>query len=361
MSSKEIWTIEEDEIIKAAVLRYGMFNWGKISSFLPNKTSKECQARFTEYLDPTIQKDNWTAEEDEKLIRLVKVLPNSWRAIAAVLDRPANICHSRYLTLVEGYLEQNNENSTNSQSNFSKLFADSRAEVQAPIGESINLDTMDLMMRETWEEAQARLTAESLTKKQKRRIRESKMQEKKQKDREQAIKNKIEAGEYIAPRVSHLKKRKQDILARKSSTKTKEQQIALQAKKNRRFRAKVFMKPENGELVSNKEFDTQFEDMAMDNLDISLRFSIDSEINFTKLENLKKNSDLGILSHIHEQTVQIETDYIKAAKELVNIELETMMEQNFRINSSSQMELSKLNTALLLLKQKEKIEAESFI
>ena len=40
-----VWKNTEDEILKAAVMKYGMNQWGRISSLLVRKSAKQCKVR----------------------------------------------------------------------------------------------------------------------------------------------------------------------------------------------------------------------------------------------------------------------------------------------------------------------------
>ena len=75
------WKNSEDEILKAAVMKYGKTEWARVASLLPRKSAKHCKARWEEWLDPRIKKTEWTREEDEKLMHLSKVLSGQWRTI----------------------------------------------------------------------------------------------------------------------------------------------------------------------------------------------------------------------------------------------------------------------------------------
>ncbi|KAI4966900.1 hypothetical protein ZWY2020_035615 [Hordeum vulgare] len=83
-----VWKNTEDEILKAAVMKYGKNQWARISSLLVRKSAKQCKARWYEWLDPSIKKTEWTREEDEKLLQLAKLMPTQWRTIAPILGRP---------------------------------------------------------------------------------------------------------------------------------------------------------------------------------------------------------------------------------------------------------------------------------
>jgi pre-mRNA-splicing factor CDC5/CEF1 len=90
----------QDEILKAAVMKYGLNQWARISSLLTRKSAKQCKARWFEWLDPSIKKTEWTREEDEKLLQLAKVMPTQWRTIAPIVGRTAQQCLERYERLL---------------------------------------------------------------------------------------------------------------------------------------------------------------------------------------------------------------------------------------------------------------------
>ena len=91
----------EDEILKAAVSKYGLNQWARVSSLLARKTPKQCKARWSEWLDPGIRKIEWSKEEDEKLLHLAKLMPTQWRTIAPIVGRTATQCLERYQRLLD--------------------------------------------------------------------------------------------------------------------------------------------------------------------------------------------------------------------------------------------------------------------
>lgn len=91
----------QDEILKAAVMKYGLNQWARISSLLTRKSAKQCKARWYEWLDPSIKKTEWTREEDEKLLHLAKVMPTQWRSIAPIVGRTPQQCLERYEKLLD--------------------------------------------------------------------------------------------------------------------------------------------------------------------------------------------------------------------------------------------------------------------
>ncbi|CDI84896.1 myb-like DNA-binding domain-containing protein, putative [Eimeria praecox] len=79
-----VWRNSEDEILKAAVMKYGLNNWSRVASLLVKKSAKQCKARWYEWLDPSVKKTEWTLEEEEKLLHLAKIMPSQWRTIAPI-------------------------------------------------------------------------------------------------------------------------------------------------------------------------------------------------------------------------------------------------------------------------------------
>lgn len=96
-----IWKNTEDEILKAAVMKYGLNQWSRIATLLSRKSAKQCKARWEEWLNPAIKKTEWTKEEDEKLLHLSKILPCQWRTIAPIVGRSATQCLERYEKLLD--------------------------------------------------------------------------------------------------------------------------------------------------------------------------------------------------------------------------------------------------------------------
>lgn len=96
-----VWKNTEDEILKAAVMKYGKNQWSRIASLLHRKSSKQCKARWYEWLDPEIKKTEWSREEEEKLLHLAKLMPTQWRTIAPIIGRTAAQCLEHYERLLD--------------------------------------------------------------------------------------------------------------------------------------------------------------------------------------------------------------------------------------------------------------------
>lgn len=96
-----VWKNTEDEIVKAAVMKYGKNQWSRVASLLNRKSAKQCKARWYEWLDPSIKKTEWSREEEEKLLHLAKLMPNQWRTIAPIVGRTASQCIEHYERLLD--------------------------------------------------------------------------------------------------------------------------------------------------------------------------------------------------------------------------------------------------------------------
>ncbi|KAF1831857.1 hypothetical protein BDW02DRAFT_531008 [Decorospora gaudefroyi] len=95
------WSNVEDEVLKAAISKYGLNQWSRCASLLAKKSAKQCKARWQDWLDPNIVKTSWSAEEDQRLLTLAKLLPTQWRTIAPIVGRTATQCLERYQKLLD--------------------------------------------------------------------------------------------------------------------------------------------------------------------------------------------------------------------------------------------------------------------
>ncbi|KAL5226213.1 hypothetical protein ABZP36_012852 [Zizania latifolia] len=80
------WSSEEDERLVEYIRRHGHPNWRalpKQAGLL--RCGKSCRLRWINYLRPDIKRGNFTADEEELIVRLHQSLGNKWSAIAAQL------------------------------------------------------------------------------------------------------------------------------------------------------------------------------------------------------------------------------------------------------------------------------------
>ncbi|OQU86068.1 hypothetical protein SORBI_3003G008700 [Sorghum bicolor] len=97
-STKGNWTPEEDAILSRAVQTYQGKNWKKIAECFPDRTDVQCLHRWQKVLNPELVKGPWSKEEDEIIVQMVnKYGPKKWSAIAQALPgRIGKQCRERW-------------------------------------------------------------------------------------------------------------------------------------------------------------------------------------------------------------------------------------------------------------------------
>jgi uncharacterized protein (DUF2237 family) len=97
------WTAVEDSKLKDAVQTHGGKNWIAISALVPGRTKRQCEYRWQDALDPSIDQANgrtgrWTEDEVAKLKDAVLTHGGkNWVAIAALVPgRTKNQCNTRW-------------------------------------------------------------------------------------------------------------------------------------------------------------------------------------------------------------------------------------------------------------------------
>lgn len=163
-----VWKNSEDEILKAAIQKYGKNQWARVASLLNRKTAKQAKARWYEWLDPAIRKTEWSRAEEEKLLHLAKLMPAQWKSIAPLVGRTATQCQEHY-----EYLLDQAAGGTGGEDDLRKQTLkpgqiDSHPEAKPARPDPIDMDEDELEMLQ---EARARL-ANTQGKKAKRKQRE---------------------------------------------------------------------------------------------------------------------------------------------------------------------------------------------
>lgn len=165
-----VWKNTEDEILKAAVMKYGKNQWARVASLLSRKSAAQCKARWYEWLDPSIKKTEWTKEEEEKLLVLAKTLPNQWRTISPLVGRTAAQCLEHYEQLIDKATGREEDDDPRK---LRPGEIDPNPETKPARPDPIDMDDDE---KEMLQEARARL-ASTKGKKAKRKAREKAMEE----------------------------------------------------------------------------------------------------------------------------------------------------------------------------------------
>lgn len=103
------WTPYEDDLLRTAVRIYGdnTEKWKTIARSVPGRTNKACRKRWLHSLSPSVKKSAWTAEEDQLLLSLFEKLPNKWSQIAREIPgRTDDACSKRYREALDPNLKK---------------------------------------------------------------------------------------------------------------------------------------------------------------------------------------------------------------------------------------------------------------
>ena len=91
------WSKEEDDKLRQLVEQHGLRNWKHIDSFLPGRIGKRCSERWSEHVNPDIQRVGWTPEEESTVIHAHRVYGTKWVKIARLLPgRPPNMIKNHW-------------------------------------------------------------------------------------------------------------------------------------------------------------------------------------------------------------------------------------------------------------------------
>ncbi|XP_071901779.1 uncharacterized protein [Coffea arabica] len=95
------WTPEEDKRLKVAVMLFGPKTWKKIARFVPGRTQVQCRERWVNCVDPSLNRNDWTQEEDSKLKAAIEEHGYCWSKVAAcVPPRTDSQCRRRWKVLL---------------------------------------------------------------------------------------------------------------------------------------------------------------------------------------------------------------------------------------------------------------------
>lgn len=98
---RRAWTAQEDAELIAKIEQFGDNKWGAVVAFFPGRSRKQCQERWRHHLHPSVNKLDWSPEEDALMFELYAELGSKWSQIAARLrGRTDNAVKNRFHSTV---------------------------------------------------------------------------------------------------------------------------------------------------------------------------------------------------------------------------------------------------------------------
>ncbi|KAF9259396.1 hypothetical protein L218DRAFT_933790 [Marasmius fiardii PR-910] len=96
------WTAEEDQLLREAVNREDPGNptpskWHAISKHVPNRTNKDCRKRWFAKMASDVVKGGWSPDEDERLVKAIEKYGTRWSMVASLVQtRNSDQCAKRW-------------------------------------------------------------------------------------------------------------------------------------------------------------------------------------------------------------------------------------------------------------------------
>ena len=105
------WSADEDSKIIELVKEIG-YDWAKIGNAIKTRTSKQIRSRFIYYLDEGLNNSEFTKEEDEMIKKLLPIFKTNWAKYLNYLpNRSAKIIQNRYGPYKKKSFKEKEENS----------------------------------------------------------------------------------------------------------------------------------------------------------------------------------------------------------------------------------------------------------
>ena len=79
---KNRFTHAEDAIITSMMKSKQNYSWHQIGEALKGRSARQVKERWLNYLDPNLNQDNWSSEEEKLLLEKIREIGHKWRLIA---------------------------------------------------------------------------------------------------------------------------------------------------------------------------------------------------------------------------------------------------------------------------------------
>ena len=91
------WDSESDEQLSILVNIFGAEKWPVISSYVPRRNAKQCREHFRNQLDPSIEKKQWTKQEEALIWEMQSQFGNKWSMMRSRLPgRTSNMIKNHW-------------------------------------------------------------------------------------------------------------------------------------------------------------------------------------------------------------------------------------------------------------------------
>lgn len=99
--SRNYFSIDEDRKLLKLVHLFGTEQWNCVASGIPNRTARQCRDRYKHYLDPNVNHNPWSLEENELLLKKVDELGKRWKVISQFFKNRTDVhIKNHYKTLI---------------------------------------------------------------------------------------------------------------------------------------------------------------------------------------------------------------------------------------------------------------------
>ena len=94
------WTKEEDKQLIELVQSHNEKKWKEISNFFHNKNPLQCFSRYKR-IKPGVNKGSWNKEEDDEIMKLIKIHGTNWSLISKIIKTRNNKqIRDRYINIL---------------------------------------------------------------------------------------------------------------------------------------------------------------------------------------------------------------------------------------------------------------------
>jgi hypothetical protein len=83
---KGAWREEEDILLRAWVEANGPRAWAKCAQVIKGRNGKQCRERWSNALDPSLTRGQWTSEEDVQIFNLYNQYGSKWSYITSIMQ-----------------------------------------------------------------------------------------------------------------------------------------------------------------------------------------------------------------------------------------------------------------------------------